>query len=50
MTALLEAGSTTWEVAAITGQSPDMVEYYAKQVSQRKLAYAAIAKWEAGRG
>ena len=43
---LLEAGCTTAEVASITGQSYDMVEHYAKQVSQRKLAAAAIAKWE----
>ncbi len=43
---LLEAGCTTAEVASITGQSYEMVEQYAKQVSQRKLAAAAIAKWE----
>jgi integrase len=43
---LLEAGCTTAEVASITGQSFEMVEHYAKQVSQRKLAAAAIAKWE----
>ena len=43
---LLEAGCTTAEVASITGQSFEMVEHYARQVSQRKLAVAAIAKWE----
>ena len=43
---LLEAGCTTAEVAAITGQSFDMVEHYAKQVNQKKLAVAAILKWE----
>ena len=43
---LLEAGCTTAEVAAITGQSFDMVEHYAKQVNQKKLAAAAILKWE----
>ena len=43
---LLEAGCTTAEVASITGQSYEMVEHYAKQVRQRKLAAAAIAKWE----
>ena len=44
---LLEAGCTDAEVAAITGQSREMVEHYALQVNQRKLAAAAILKWEA---
>jgi integrase len=44
---LLEAGCTDAEVSAITGQSRQMVEHYAKQVNQRKLAAAAISKWEA---
>ena len=43
---LLEAGCTDAETAAITGQSPDMVEHYAKQVNRRRLAAAAILKWE----
>ena len=43
---LLEAGCTDAEVASITGQSREMVEHYAKQVNQRKLAAAAILKWE----
>jgi len=43
---LLEAGCTTAEVQAITGQSMDMVEHYSKQVNQRRLAAAAILKWE----
>lgn len=43
---LLEAGCTDAEVAAITGQSRQMVEHYAKQVNQKKLAAAAILKWE----
>ena len=43
---LLEAGCTDAETAAITGQSRDMVEHYAKQVNQRRLAAAAILKWE----
>jgi len=43
---LLEAGCTDAEVASITGQSREMVEHYAKQVNQRKLAKAAILKWE----
>jgi len=50
---LLEAGCTDAEVAAITGQSREMVEHYAAQVSQRRLAASAILKWEladTGRG
>ncbi len=43
---LLEAGCTDAEVAAITGQSRKMVEHYAKAVNQRRLAAAAILKWE----
>jgi len=43
---LLEAGCTDAEVAAITGQSREMVEHYAQMVNQRKLARAAILKWE----
>jgi integrase len=43
---LLEAGCTDAEVAAITGQSRQMVEHYARQVNQRKLAKAAVLKWE----
>src|SRR5207253_1724489 len=44
---LLEAGCTDAEVAAITGQSREMVVHYAQQVNQRKLAAAAVLKWEA---
>jgi hypothetical protein len=44
---LLEVGSTDAEVAAITGQLREMVAHYARQVSQKKLAAAAILKWEA---
>jgi hypothetical protein len=44
---LLEAGCTEAETAAITGQSRDMVEHYAKQVNQKRFAAAAILKWEA---
>jgi integrase len=44
---LLEAGCTDAEVSAITGQSREMVEHYALQVNQKKLAAAAILKWEA---
>ena len=41
---LLEAGCSDAEVAAITGQSRQMIEHYAKQVTQ-KLAASAILKW-----
>lgn len=47
---LLEAGATDAEVAAVTGQSREMVEHYARQVSQKKLAAAAVLKWEAAVG
>jgi len=47
---LLEAGCTDAEVAAITGQSRDMVEHYALAVNQRRLAAAAILKWEGAGG
>ncbi|MDG4560687.1 MAG: tyrosine-type recombinase/integrase [Candidatus Competibacter sp.] len=48
---LLEAGCTDAEVAAITGQTRDMVEHYAREVNQKRLAAAAILKWEqAGNG
>jgi integrase len=42
----LEAGCSDAEVAAITGQSRQMIEHYAKQVNQQKLATSAILKWE----
>jgi integrase len=44
---LLEAGCTDAEVSAITGQSRQMVEHYARQVNQRRLAASAVLKWEA---
>lgn len=43
---LLEAGCTDAEVAAITGQSRQMVEHYSRQVNQEKLARSAMRKWE----
>lgn len=43
---LLEAGCTDAEVSAITGQSRDMVVHYAREVNQKRLAAAAILKWE----
>ena len=43
---LLEAGCSDAETSSITGQSRRIVEHYAKQVNQRRLAAAAILKWE----
>lgn len=43
---LLEAGCTDAEVGTITGQSRQMVEHYAREVNQRKLAASGISKWE----
>ena len=43
---LLEAGCTTAEESAITGQSMQMVEHYSKEVNQKRLAASAILKWE----
>lgn len=43
--ALLEAGCSTAEVGAITGQSLQMVEHYAKGRNQTKLATVAMLKW-----
>jgi integrase len=43
--ALLEAGCTVNEVSAVTGQTPQMVEHYAQQVNQLKLAEKAMEKW-----
>lgn len=44
--ALLEAGCSIAEAAAISGQSFQMVEYYARLRDQGKLASAAVLKWE----
>ena len=44
--ALLEAGCTVAEVAAITGQTFQVVEQYAARVNKRKLGKAAILKLE----
>lgn len=43
---LLEAGCTDAMVRAVTGQSQQMIEHYARQVNQKKLARAAILTWE----
>ncbi len=48
--ALLEAGCSSAETAAVTGQSLQMVEHYAKCRSTRRLASAAILKLEGGKG
>lgn len=45
---LAEAGCTDAEIAAITGQTRQMVEHYTKGVDQKRLAVAAMRKWEAG--
>lgn len=41
---LLVAGCTTAQVAAVTGQTLQMVEHYAAQVNQARLADEAIRK------
>ena len=43
---LAEAGCTTEEIKAITGQGDRMVAHYTKDANQRKLASAAILKLE----
>jgi integrase len=47
--ALLEAGCSAAETAAISGQTLQMVEHYAKARSQRKLGESAILKWQGHR-
>jgi integrase len=44
--ALLEAGNSVAETAAISGQSYRMVEHYARQIDQKRLADGAILRWE----
>lgn len=44
--ALLEAGCTVAETAAITGQTYAMVEHYAARINQRSMGEAAILKLE----
>lgn len=46
---LLEAGCSTSQVSAITGQSLALVEHYAKGRDTKALAVSAMAKWESGR-
>ena len=47
--ALLEAGCSVAEVSAITGQTLQIVEHYAKARSQRRLSRSAIEKWQGHR-
>lgn len=44
--AILEVGSTAAETGAISGQSLQLVEHYAKRRDRGKLAGAAIVKWQ----
>lgn len=44
--ALLEAGCSIAETAAISQQSLQMVEHYAKKRNQAKLADAAVSRWQ----
>jgi integrase len=44
--ALLEAGCSIAETASISGQTFQVVEYYAKLRDQGKLASAAVLKWQ----
>lgn len=44
--ALLEAGCSTAETAAISGQSLGMVEHYARARNQQALGTAAVLLWE----
>lgn len=48
--ALLEAGCTIAETASITGQSYKIVEHYARDINQRRMAKAAVYKLENKRG
>lgn len=44
--ALLEAGCSVAETTAITGQTLEVVEHYAKERDTRALGRAAILRWE----
>ena len=44
--ALIEAGCSVAETAAISGQTLQMVEHYAKKRNRRHLATAAIHRWD----
>jgi integrase len=43
--ALLEAGCTIPEVCSITGQSFEMVQHYAREVDNLRLAQTAMGRW-----
>ncbi|MEJ2125690.1 MAG: hypothetical protein P8Y47_13055, partial [Alphaproteobacteria bacterium] len=43
---LLESGCTDGEVAAITGQSREMIQHYSIMVNQRRFKRSAILRWE----
>lgn len=43
---LLSGGCSIAETAAVTGQSLQMVEHYAKQLNQAALAETAILRWQ----
>lgn len=47
---LLEEGCSIAEVASLTGQTYQVVEHYAAKVNTRKLASAAIVKFDRSRG
>jgi integrase len=47
--ALLGCGCSVAETAAISGQTLQMVEHYAKNRDQAKLAGAAVLRWEGKR-
>lgn len=44
---LLRAGCSVAETAAITGQTYQLVEYYARQINQEQMARQAMSKWNA---
>ena len=44
--ALLEAECSTGETSAISGQSLQMVEHYARRRNNRRMGRTAMAKWE----
>jgi integrase len=48
--ALLEAGCEIPEVSSITGQSFEMVQHYAQEVNQKRLARSAMNKLETNSG
>ncbi|MBB4212020.1 phage integrase family protein [Rhodothalassium salexigens DSM 2132] len=48
--ALLQASCSVAETASITGQTYELVEYYAKRIDQLRMATSAISKWERADG